>query len=406
LLALLLLLSGCPGASEHESSSRGATPAPPLAGDVSEHLRQLGYEAWDEDADRGVSGVVWHAREKAAPGLNLFTNDVDAVLLMDAEGAVVRRWGISGGRHCEHVELIEGPRLAVVCEALGLVVLEPDGSVAWKLPAMVHHDVAQRPDGSLLVAIRDEPRFHRGRSVEFDALLEVSPEGVARKVWAGADAFEALRARHGETELDEWARPLDIARYAYRRLRGRRIRPVQYYHLNSVEVLGETPLGRTDPRFRSGNVLLGLRNANTAAILDGSTWEPLWHWGEQDLDLPHMPTLLPSGHLLVFDNGTRRGWSRVVELDPVEERIVWQYPEEPRTGFFSEWRGSSQRLPNGNTLICLSEQGRVVEVDSEGGLVWEFWNPDIGDKGRKRIYRVERLPPATAEVLLRASPAA
>lgn len=398
-LPVLLLLSGCPDAEPARTPPDATAPAP--SADVSEHLRQLGYVTFDEDADRDLSGVIWHAREKAAPGLNLFTNDVDTVVLMDAEGAVVRDWKVQGGRHCEHVERIDGPRLAVVCESLGLVVLEPDGSVARTVRARVHHDVAQTADGRLLVPIRDEPRFYRGRQVEFDALLEISPDGATRQVWSGADAVEELRELHGETELDAWVRPLDLARYAYWRLRGRRIRSVQYYHLNSVEVIGENRRGE-DPRFRPGNVLLGLRNANTAAILDASTWQPVWHWGEGELDLPHMPTLLPSGNLLVFDNGTRRRWTRVVEFDPGEERIAWQYPESPRPGFFSEWRGSNQRLPNGNTLICLSEQGHVVEVDPDGELVWEFWNPDIQAQGRKRIYRFERIPFAAAEALLRA----
>ena len=84
---------------------------------------------WDEDADRDVSGVTWHSKERAAPGLNLFTNDVDRVLLMDSEGLVLRQWELPGRRQCEHVELIKGLRLAVVCEGEALIVLEPGGEV-------------------------------------------------------------------------------------------------------------------------------------------------------------------------------------------------------------------------------------------------------------------------------------
>jgi len=77
-------------------------------------------------------------------------------------------------------------------------------------------------------------------------------------------------------------------------------------------------------------------------------------------------------------------------LDPVSREIVWTYEGDPPAGFFSMRRGSNQRLPNGNTLICESEKGRVFEVDARGELVWEFWNPEMREDRRKRIYRFMR----------------
>ena len=82
--------------------------------------------------------------------------------------------------------------------------------------------------------------------------------------------------------------------------------------------------------------------------------------------------------------------SRVLELDPVRREIVWSFEGDPPESFFSKRRGSNQRLPNGNTLICESEKGRVFEVDTQGELVWEFWNPEVREDRRKRIYRFMR----------------
>jgi len=42
------------------------------------------------------------------------------------------------------------------------------------------------------------------------------------------------------------------------------------------------------------------------------------------LDGQHQPTMLPNGHIMVYDNGTRRGYSRVIELDPLSAEIVWE----------------------------------------------------------------------------------
>ena len=125
--------------------------------------------------------------------------------------------------------------------------------------------------------VRGETHFYRGRTVQFDALLEISLDGNTRQVWSGRSAFEGLRALHGPNELDAWADPLNVAREIYRRLRGRYRSTHEYYHLNTVEIIGENALGQRDPRFRPGNLVLGLRNAHTVAILDADSWQPVWH---------------------------------------------------------------------------------------------------------------------------------
>ena len=174
----------------------------------------------------------------------------------------------------------------------------------------------------------------------------------------------------------------------------------EYYHLNTIELLPENELGHRDPRFRAGNWLVSLRNANVVVILDRVTREVVWSWGPGEIELQHMPTLLENGNLLIFDNGTERGFSRVLELDPVAKEIAWRYQADPPEAFFSKWRGANQRLSNGNTLITESERGRVFEVTRDGEIVWEFWNPEVVDGKRKRIYRFTRVPPERVESIL------
>jgi len=367
--------------------------------DVSEHLRALGYVAWDEDADQSLSGAIVDDASAVAPGANLYTNDEDTVLLIDAQGELLRSWELPGRTHCEHAELLASGRLAVLCERDALLVIEPDGTVVREVPGNLHHDVAELEDGSLVVPVRDEARRYRGRAVVFDSILQISPDGGTSTLWSSYDQLETLRGIHARGELETLPSPRILAHYLWRWLRGKGINRHDYYHLNAVEVLGQTTLGQRDGRFRAGNLLISLRNADTIAILDRETLEPVWHWGEGVLELPHDPTWLPEGRLLVFDNGTRRGYSRVLEVDPETEEIVWRYPPEGSHSLNSEWRGSSQRLPGGNTLICESERGHVLEVTPEGRVVWEFWNPELGDKGRKRIYRFTRLAPDRAASL-------
>jgi hypothetical protein len=395
------IAAGCTGPGEvpPESGTDGL-----IEKDVSEHLRALGYVAWDEDADQSLSGTILHDASAIEPGANLYTNDEDAVLLIDAEGDVLRRWDLPGRKHCEHAELLSSGRIAVLCEREALVILEPNGAIVLEVPGNVHHDVAELGDGSLLVPVRDEPRVYRGRSVVFDSILRIFPDGSTRPAWSTFEELETLQGLHAHGELDVWPSPRLLAHYLWRWLRGEAINDHDYYHLNAVAVLGETPIGQGDPRFGSGNLLISLRNADTLVILDSDTLEPVWHWGQGDLELPHDPSWLPHGRLLVFDNGTRRGYSRVLEIDPRSGDIDWQYPEQDERSLFSEWRGSSQRLAGGNTLICESERGHVLEVTPGGEVVWEFWNPELGGEGRKRIYRFTRLTPERTALLLETTP--
>ncbi|MEA1929147.1 MAG: arylsulfotransferase family protein, partial [Candidatus Auribacterota bacterium] len=150
-------------------------------------------------------------------------------------------------------------------------------------------------------------------------------------------------------------------------------------------------LGRRDSRFAAGNLLICLRHAALVLILNPETREIVWSWGPGILDWPHMPTMLDNGNILIYDNGAHRTYSRILEIDPVEKRIVWEYQADPPEKFYSRTRGSNQRLPNGNTLICESERGRVFEITPTGEVVWEFYNPDIRDGHRRLIYRMTRV---------------
>ncbi len=156
-------------------------------------------------------------------------------------------------------------------------------------------------------------------------------------------------------------------------------------HTNHIELF-DGRLADRSPIFERGNVLLSLRNLNAILILDKSMREILWLWGPGNLTFQHHPQLLDNGNLLIFDNGIER--SRILEIDPLNLDIVWSYEADD---FFSEARGSAQRLPNGNTLITESDSGWVFEVDREGRIVWSFANPDVDESGnRGAIYRMTR----------------
>jgi len=103
--------------------------------------------------------------------------------------------------------------------------------------------------------------------------------------------------------------------------------------------------------------------------------------------------MLPNGHIVIYGNGTRRGWSRIVEMDPLTNQVVWEYVGRPKESFFSGFISGAQRLPNDNTLICEGGKGRLFEVTSEKEIVWEFRSPYRGfvfGREQQNIYRTTR----------------
>ncbi len=97
----------------------------------------------------------------------------------------------------------------------------------------------------------------------------------------------------------------------------------------------------------------------------------------------HDPQLLPNGSILLFDNQgngkvtqeSYSAYSRVIEFDPVSQRILWSYEANPPRDLDSNIWGTVQRLPNGNTLITEGVRGRAIEVTRAKEIVWEYISP-------------------------------
>jgi hypothetical protein len=164
-------------------------------------------------------------------------------------------------------------------------------------------------------------------------------------------------------------------------------------HVNSIAIIDAD----YNEVFRKGRVLFCARSLNLIGVLDLEENKVVWKWGRKFLDWPHQPVLLESGNVMVFDNGYHRGFSRLIEINPVTEKPTWKYRGDPAESFFSNIMGGIQILPNHNVLITESIRGRAFEITRSGEIVWEFINPDVEKKKQERaaIYRVERIDART-----------
>jgi len=334
-------------------------------------------------------GIVRHDPERACPGLNLCAPlDRPHAILFDLEGRVFREWsgdfGVSGT--WQHVEPLPDGGLLALAKHAALLRLDAKGRRSWLVRGEFHHDIALLRDGTILVleSRRREVGTPGGKAwIRDDLVVRIAPDGRPVDSVAIYPLVESLVP----------ASRLDAAR----RSAGDPLRqngPGDILHTNSLDVLERDVAGLG----KRGDVLLCVRELDLVAVIDPRAGTLRSAWSPEGVDRPHHASLLGNDHLLLFDNGRNRRYSRVLELDPRRRRVVWEYRVE---GFHTPSRGSCQRLPNGNTLICESDAGRAFEVTPEGEVVWEYLAPlDERKPERSTMYRMRRLTPGEAAPFL------
>jgi hypothetical protein len=347
-----------------------------------EHLKALGYVSATDTINPKDAGVTLFNKASAATGYSLYSDGTNAIYLIDREGKRSHVWWLPDvPKEFLYPELVAGGNLAVISTSESLSLLNAGAKPIWTLPGNFHHDLTELPDGNLMVLYR-EKQTYRGREIMFDGLKIVSLKGEARDAWFSFDHLDSIRKHHETSKLDTPMEPKKPGTPSPR---------YDYFHMNAVSVLPETSLGSKDSRFKAGNLLVCFRNVNLIAIMDGKSYEIVWSWGPGTLDLPHQPTMLDNGRILIFDNGTYRNFSRVLEIDPVGGKIRWKYQADPKEGFYTREGGGSLRLDNGNTFITESHKGHAFEVTRSGEIVWEFWNPNMRGPKRRTFYRMTHL---------------
>ena len=276
-----------------------------------------------------------------------------------------------------------------------------DGKTVWSWgdaapggAAHQHHDWYRLPNGNTLVlanALVAAPGFKIPKILD-DVIYEVTPAGAVAWKWAASDHLDELGFTPAQLELLHNPPTPD------------------YLHVNNMTALGPNRwFDAGDARFNPDNILIDSRNANFIIIIDKKTGKIVWRIGpnfpkaKPSSDVPrpidqlsgqHDAHIIPegspgAGDLLVFDNQGEAGYppvplgvnsgSRILEIDPVKQRIVWQYSAETSGSagwtFYSSFISSARRLPNGNTLIDEGMNGRFFQITPQGKIVWEYVSP-------------------------------
>ena len=367
LLFLCLLFTGCTKNDDLQSRTLEL-----------ERLKALPYlNHTTEKVNQNQSGVTIYNPNQAFDGYNIYK-----YFLIDMEGNIVREWKGTLITILENGDIIARYQNK-------LQRYDQNLKTVWEKNFEIHHEVILT-DKVHILTLTSEIHKYKNRNVKFDVIVELSLDGEEIDRWSTYENLDHIKKFHRASRLDMPAKVYDPESL------------YDYYHVNSVQELPKSPLGKKDLRFQKGNWLVDIPFFNLVVILDKETREIVWTWGPGEISVQHMPRMLENGNILIFDNGKHvRDYSRVIELDPVKKEVLWEYTADPPQSFFTAESGSAQRLPNGNTLITESNKGRVFEVTKEGEIVWEWFNPDITEDGKRNtLYRMKRVSKAKIDKML------
>lgn len=338
-----------------------------------------------------------------------------ALLLIDRNGKILHRWNVDnvytnkevvkwhriedpsqGGTSSiddailfpnGDVIAIQDNRMVSNYRGQRLFRMDKDSKILWEVDGEFHHEIDLGADGNVYALdyeLRDHYPvidYHQKEKVKFlaDMIVKVSPkDGKVLETISVPDAFV-------DTPYDFYLYSFDLT-----------VATVQEFtfplgdtqafdpqHTNSIQYL-DRKLASLLPFTKEGDLLISLRGPSTIAVLRPSTRKIVWAakgpWLHQ-----HNVRLLPTGVIRMFDNegasvfvDDRDGEAKKV----YKSRILDYYPStaQSRIRYFdplyhdtwSFWRGSHYELEDGSLLFTSTAQSRVLQISSEGKVVWEL----------------------------------
>ncbi len=354
--------------------------------------KKVGHEVREDLSSRAETliqhpEVSWD-KDHAYNGYTLVsTGYMSFPFLIDMNGKVVYRWKIpvekvwGGAAGCTNIFQIgfffvdrahlfpNGDVIAQYADwgapyGCGMIKVDKDANILWVYKEFVHHDSALDKQGNTYTFIQKTvvdpvPGYEQlPYPVTADYVAKVSPEGKEIYRFGIMDAFmdtpyHQLLLHSGRGYGDD---------------------TYDYFHSNAIDVLSEEDAPNF-PQFKAGQILVSIRSVSVLAVIDPDTKKVIWAY-HTFFKFQHAASFLHNGHILVLDNqgmiedGEKR--SRVIELNPVNLGVEWSFIGTKERPFTTELVGRLQRLPNGNTLIDDSEHARIIEVTTDGKIVWSY----------------------------------
>ncbi len=335
-------------------------------------------------------GVTIYDSNLAYDGLNFYcSGHAPEAGIMDMKGNILHRWTynfediptknqyepsqMTACTHWRRVHLYENGDILAIHDSIMMIKLDKDSNLLAFVDGGLHHHMHVMENGDIYALLRRKKKIPSvskyGKVIE-DLIVCINPNWEISEKYSLLDSFKnssyayILKKIPAENEL---------------------------FHTNTIQVF-DGELAHISPLYKKGNALIAVLFLNTIAIVDLEKNKVVWAIEGQENDLwsgMHEPVLLKNGNILIFDNNSRdpgiKSQSKVIEFNPFTKEIVWQYKGDKQHPFYSRTCGTNQRLPNGNTLITESDNGRAFEVTKDGKIVWEYVTPHRAGENNELI---------------------
>ena len=240
-----------------------------------------------------------------------------------------------------------------------LVRIDTCGNPIWKRFGSFHHLLNMSDRGTVWIWEGENSSLSH-----FQKLVELDVE--TGKTLYALDFNESVIRQHNNWELFDIEPGFEFKRFNLEPQARHNI-----FHPNDIEPLPED-LADKFPMFKPGDLLVSLRKPNFVGVIDPVSGDVLWHmngpWKTQ-----HDPDYGEDGKITVYNNRIESDRSAIMRVDPATGKVEELF-ENGELRFLSKFMGVHQRLPNGRTLIVVPEEGRVVEVNDQGKILFEFYN--------------------------------
>lgn len=325
--------------------------------------------------------------------------------LIERDGTVHHRWSLDYLEHfpdktqraCSYVSdplevdmhgalLTESGDLVFNYEYCGTVKLDQCGNVVWTLADQTHHSLTHAEAGGYWLLGRHEwltaeepdrfPPFSKvpnnPRKILEDTIMLVSEQGEVLE----ETSIPVIMRDSGLLPL------LTATGDNFTRSNGGRSELV---HANKVSEL-QTSLSDAYPLFEAGDLAISMRELNLVIVVDRESMAVKWHqvgpWLRQ-----HDPEFRPDGRISIFNNNVFASAydggtldlstpfsTTIISIDPVTRESEVIFGKAPGQEMLSGIRGQHEPLPDGGMIISEFDGGRVIELNREGEVVWEYVN--------------------------------
>jgi hypothetical protein len=338
----------------------------------------------------GKSGLTVHRPDLAYSGYTLVSglfDDQVAVRMLDMEGQTVHQWPVPFDivkQSAETIDFVQVPPDGWSYQITGIVA-RPDGSMTlnagamfmkfdtcgnheWTLPVATHHMLNRNPDGTfwgLGFADYETPPAEwrtNGEPIREDRFVKFSADGEILQEISLWDVLlqnnlHSVIGANGQTPV----------------FQNGGFDSDDSFHTNDIEMLSAEAAAGI-PLAQAGDLMISARNINLVLIFDPETLDVHW-WQTGPWIRQHDPDIMPDGRISVFNNNrenAEHGGSNIIAIDPLTRATEILYPKSKEQEFYTNCCGMHQHLPNGNMLITIEQEGRLLEVTPEGETAWEY----------------------------------